>query len=179
MRKTIAAVAVGVSWFAWTVARVGATQWPGTNQASEAFHIDSPYPMAKKQLQRAIAGAARRLSRGDCQTIFRDFLDDSRQPLDARLDALHQSATEHLFALRFVDSRDASPCRADRHIIAFTERGSYVVYICGARFESEFVHDSVTSEVVIIHELLHSLGLGENPPTESEITHQIFARCAA
>ena len=41
------------------------------------------------------------------------------------------------------------------------------------------MHDLLTSEVVIIHELLHALGLGENPPTESGITHQIFARCSA
>jgi hypothetical protein len=179
MRKTIGAMVACASWFVCNVPPVRATQYPVTTPVFEAFHIDSPYGMVRQQLRRAISGAARRLSRGGCQTIFRDFLDDSRQPLDSRLDTLHQSAAEYLYSLRFVDSRDSSPCRADRHIAAFTERGSHVIHICGALFESELMHDPVTSEVVIIHELLHALGLGENPPTESEITHQIFARCAA
>jgi hypothetical protein len=179
MRKTIAAVAVGVSWFVWNVPPVVAVDCPDTAPVFEALHIDSPYPMARRQLQRAIAGAAKRLSRCPCQTIFRDFRDDSGRPLDSKLDALHQSGAEYLYSLRFVDSRDSSACRADRRIAAFTERGSHVIHICGARFESELMHDPVTSEVVIIHELLHALGLGENPPTESEITHQIFARCSA
>ena len=32
-------------------------------------------------------------------------------------------------------------------------------------------------EAVIIHETLHSLGLGENPPTSDEITWRVFSRC--
>jgi hypothetical protein len=30
---------------------------------------------------------------------------------------------------------------------------------------------------MIIHEILHSLGLGENPPSSDEITKQVAARC--
>jgi len=33
------------------------------------------------------------------------------------------------------------------------------------------------AEAVIIHETLHSLGLGENPPTSDEITRRVFSRC--
>jgi hypothetical protein len=29
----------------------------------------------------------------------------------------------------------------------------------------------------VVHELLHSLGLGENPPTSREITAQVLKRC--
>jgi hypothetical protein len=179
MWKTIGAVAAGASLFVWNVPPVGATQCASNTPVPDVFHIMSPYPRVRAQLQRAITGAARLLSGCECQTIFRDFRDDSGRSLDSRLDALQQSGTEYLYGLRFVDSRDSSPCRANRHIVAFTERGSHVIHICGARFESEFEHDPVTSEVVIIHELLHALGLGENPPTESEITHQIFARCSS
>jgi hypothetical protein len=176
--KTIGALVVSSSGFVWNVPSVRAAQCPDTAPVVEEFHIDSPYPMVRRQLQRAIAGAGRRLSGCTCQTIFREFLDDSGRSLESRLNALHQSGAGYLYALRFVDSRDSSLCRADRHIAAFTERGSHVIRICGTRFESDLMHDPVTSEVVILHELLHSLGLGENPPTESEITHQIFARCA-
>jgi hypothetical protein len=179
MWKTIGALVVSASWLVWNMPSVRATQCPDTAPVVEEFHIDSPYAMVRRQLQRAISGAARRLSRCTCQTIFRDFRDNSGQPLDSKLDALQQSGAEYLYSLRFVDSRDSPVCRADRHIAAFTGRGSHVIHICGARFESELMHDPDTSEVLIIHELLHALGLGENPPTESEITHQIFARCAA
>jgi hypothetical protein len=37
--------------------------------------------------------------------------------------------------------------------------------------------DGVTVELVLIHELLHSLGLGENPPSSAEITRQVTKRC--
>ena len=33
------------------------------------------------------------------------------------------------------------------------------------------------AEDLIIHELLHSLGLGENPPTSSQISSQVMRRC--
>jgi len=29
----------------------------------------------------------------------------------------------------------------------------------------------------MIHEALHTLGLGENPPTSAEITERVLARC--
>ena len=33
------------------------------------------------------------------------------------------------------------------------------------------------AESLVIHELLHTLGLGENPPTSAEITRRVEARC--
>jgi hypothetical protein len=30
---------------------------------------------------------------------------------------------------------------------------------------------------MVIHEILHTLGLGENPPTSVEITQRVEARC--
>jgi hypothetical protein len=30
---------------------------------------------------------------------------------------------------------------------------------------------------MIIHEMMHTLGLGENPPTTFEITERVMARC--
>jgi hypothetical protein len=31
--------------------------------------------------------------------------------------------------------------------------------------------------MIVIHELLHALGLGENPPLSVEITGQVMRRC--
>ena len=33
------------------------------------------------------------------------------------------------------------------------------------------------AEAMVIHEMLHTLGLGENPPTTFEITERIRERC--
>jgi hypothetical protein len=33
------------------------------------------------------------------------------------------------------------------------------------------------AEVCLIHDMLHTLGLGENPPTSSEITQRVKRRC--
>jgi hypothetical protein len=34
------------------------------------------------------------------------------------------------------------------------------------------------AEVYVIHEMLHTLGLGENPPSSQEITQAVVKRCA-
>lgn len=39
--------------------------------------------------------------------------------------------------------------------------------------------DGAVGELVIIHELLHALGLGENPPTSHEIVALVWRRCGA
>lgn len=33
------------------------------------------------------------------------------------------------------------------------------------------------AEAIVIHEMLHSLGLGENPPTSDYITSRVMERC--
>jgi hypothetical protein len=39
-------------------------------------------------------------------------------------------------------------------------------------FESGFL-----AEAMVIHEMLHTLGLGENPPSTFEITERVRQRC--
>jgi hypothetical protein len=34
-----------------------------------------------------------------------------------------------------------------------------------------------TTEIIVIHEFLHTLGLGENPPTSQAITQRVAIRC--
>ena len=57
--------------------------------------------------------------------------------------------------------------------------GSRVVEVCGAVFARQSVQDAQSGEVLIIHELLHSLGLGENPPSSAEISRGVLARCGS
>jgi hypothetical protein len=61
-------------------------------------------------------------------------------------------------------------CRAAEATTAFTTPGSHVIHVCSARFADRFAAKTRDGELLIIHELLHAVGLGENPPSSSEIT---------
>jgi hypothetical protein len=51
------------------------------------------------------------------------------------------------------------------------------VYVCTAWFREAFATNPGLAEEVIIHESLHALGLGENPPSSQEITTRVAERC--
>jgi hypothetical protein len=52
-----------------------------------------------------------------------------------------------------------------------------VIHVCSNRFADRQAKDHVYVELIVIHEFLHALGLGENPPTSDAITKQVAARC--
>ena len=60
---------------------------------------------------------------------------------------------------------------------AFTAQGSRVVYLCGRDFERAWRRDVAEVQATVIHELLHSLGLGENPPSPRAINNRIQQLC--
>jgi hypothetical protein len=41
----------------------------------------------------------------------------------------------------------------------------------------ELANRSTAAELLVIHELLHTLGLGENPPSSVDITRVVTSRC--
>jgi hypothetical protein len=57
---------------------------------------------------------------------------------------------------------------------AYTHRNGSTVWICVERFNR--LHP-LEADAAIIHELFHTVGLDENPPTSLEITKQVVARC--
>jgi hypothetical protein len=57
---------------------------------------------------------------------------------------------------------------------AYTVRGSGVIFLCGGNFVRQGPR---LQENALIHEMLHSLGLGENPPSSKEISRQVERRC--
>jgi hypothetical protein len=61
--------------------------------------------------------------------------------------------------------------------LAFTEVGSQVIRVCGGQFRDRFLRQRSNTEIIIIHEFLHTLGLGENPPSSQAITRQVALRC--
>jgi hypothetical protein len=60
---------------------------------------------------------------------------------------------------------------------AFTSPGNGTIAICTRAFFEVLARDPVRMEAILIHEALHSLGLGENPPSSAEITRRVLERC--
>lgn len=124
----------------------------------------------------AVEGARERLARQGCGQVLDEFEDAAGRTLRANLDALALTPAEYLDRIFFYDAEGAGHCRTTK-VLAMTTPGSRVVVVCGARFVAARRHDRRLTEVVLIHETLHTLGLGENPPRSSEITSRVFARC--
>jgi hypothetical protein len=58
-----------------------------------------------------------------------------------------------------------------------TTPGSRAVFVCTNRFTDFAKRSPVEAEAIVIHELLHTLGLGENPPSSDEITEAVLEAC--
>jgi hypothetical protein len=72
---------------------------------------------------------------------------------------------------------DSRHRRCETGALFFTEPGSRVVRVCGnelTRMNGEHPQYVTAS---IIHEILHTLGLGERPPSSREITARVMIRC--
>ena len=54
---------------------------------------------------------------------------------------------------------------------------SRVVFVCTTRFADRYAHHTAGGELLLIHELLHSTGLGENPPAGLQVTDAVGRRC--
>ena len=128
-----------------------------------------------KYVRRAVEGAARRLADPGCQQVLTDFTDLSGRSLQTNLDVLGLPADEYLGLVMFYE---ASPKRCRRSgATMLTAPGSRVVYVCPGRLQRIQQRKPAEAEALIIHEMLHSLGLGENPPSAEEITNRVKRRC--
>ena len=122
----------------------------------------------------ALSGARRRLQRPECQRILGEFSDSSGLTLGARLASSGLSAEERMAQILFYDGQEKICDRS--HIMAVTAPGSRVVLIC-PEFVRRYQDDPGYGQAIILHEVLHSIGLAENPPTSAEITRRVIQRC--
>ncbi len=155
---------------------LGAVTGAARAEAAEATVANARLRQAldRAMLAEAIRGAARRLGDPRCQELLDDLRDRSRRPLREALDAEGLTAPEFLGRLYFYDGTE-SGCGARR--LAYTQARSRVVYVCGSRFREVYQRNTTLAEVAVVHEALHCLGLGENPPTWQEINSWIEAAC--
>jgi len=148
---------------------------PGQDTSPARYHIFVG-DQAGRVVLWALDGAARRLSAPGCQRVFDDFTDETGRSLAADLADTGHAAAGALASLYFADARDSAQCRTNEAVAAFTAPRSRVVQIC----PTPFVHLALkpgAGDVLIIHEFLHTLGLGENPPASGEITNVVRQRC--
>ncbi len=85
-------------------------------------------------------------------------------------------ANEFLSTLFFVDGR-ATPLCASGKAAAGANPGSIFIGVCKETFARVDAADPGLAANVVIHEMLHALGLGENPPSSEEISRQVGKRC--
>lgn len=124
-------------------------------------------------VERAVMGARRRLAHAECAAVLADFVDANGRTLAEAAAALGPAAPDALSRIRFRDGRESVTCSATS-VAAFTGAGSRVVFVCPQTFLGL---RGTRPALVIIHELLHSLGLGERPPSSAHIDHAVARRC--
>jgi hypothetical protein len=136
----------------------------------------SPRPGLEERipdLKRAREGARERLGDPGCLAVLEDFESVNGGRLDLVLRLTGRTAQEQLDLLELESGLGRPGC--SRGQLAFTQIGSPVVSICVRPFT---LLQPGKQEAVLIHEMLHSLGLGENPPESVAITEQVLKRCA-
>jgi hypothetical protein len=133
-----------------------------------------------RAVRNAVAGAFDRLADARCQEIFGAFRDPSGRTIQERLDVMGITGQDYLRLVLFYDGAHLAACRPNITSVVFavTAPGSRAVFICGPQFSKQHRQMPFKSEATVLHEVLHSLGLRENPPSSEEITWQVVESCA-
>ena len=125
----------------------------------------------------SLEGASEWLQAPRCQMLLTEFVDGRGRSLTERLAELNLSTAEYLRVVIFRDAEVAPQCQAPG-VLAFTLTNSRIVYVCGRVFVRAAKRDAAEGRATVIHEVLHSLGLGENPPRPQDITFRIKQLCS-
>jgi hypothetical protein len=135
-------------------------------------------PRLTRAVLAAVNEASRKLEKAECRQIYSDFTAASGRSLQQNLDATGRTGQAQLRWLIFYNASAEQTC-ARRDTVAATNPGSRLVHLCPEQWlEAQFLQPGYAA-VLILHEELHSLGLGENPPSSREITLGVIARCGS
>lgn len=148
---------------------------PGAAGAEGSFPLVEPRlgPLVLRTVERA----AERFAEPGCATLLTDFTDvRTGADLAATLAASGRKASDLIASLRFLDADHMVQCRR-RSTWAWVPVGADVVFVCRSRFADLARKDEWLAGNVLVHEALHTLGLGENPPSSEEITERVARRC--
>jgi len=128
---------------------------------------------AALDVSRAVRDARHRLEEPGCQRLLDEFTDRDGRPLRERLG----TSTPYTYLAQLV-LREGEIPRGSGHCAspgaaAFTVDGA-AVFVCGTGFRKLGPGARANA---LIHEMLHTLGLRENPPSSAEITRRVTALC--
>ena len=167
----LAAAVAGLGLTSITSADVPAL--PSAPAPRVALRVRARNTMTVAALDAASRAASERLAEPGCARVLSDFTDAGGRTLQQRLDATAASSGRLLVYL--YDGASRASCQGGRRL-AVTEPGSHVVHVC-PQFVLRERQDPTQAHVVIIHEVLHALGLGETSLSSNAITRQVGHRC--
>ena len=131
-------------------------------------------PAERHALQWSVGIAARQLRQPECLKAFAELqLPDGSTPLQ-RLEATGLTAEAFLATLEWESGATSGRC-APGALLA-TVRNGRRVSVCPG-FAKIVASQPSFGATLVIHEQLHALGLGENPPTSTYITTRVYHRC--
>jgi hypothetical protein len=173
MKSPRRGLAFGVSALAALVPQPCGAGTKGPDPAQVLMH----HPSHAGIVLMALNGAYRKLGRPACQQLLDDFSDAEGRTLREKLAPLGMGPAEYLSLITYRDGRDLASGRCEKGgNAAVTRPGHRVVFVCVASFGEQ---RPGIRENTLIHEMLHSLGLGENPPSSGQINAQVLRRCGS
>lgn len=143
--------------------------------AAERPNVRLSGQAGRHAVTRALDAAADRLARPECAALLSEFRDAEGRTLQENLTERGVDAPGYLATVLFYDGHWNGRC-AKKGVVAVTTPGSRVVMVCHG-FYQLWLAEPEHAEAILIHEALHTLGLGENPPSSREITRRVQDRC--
>src|SRR5256885_13152481 len=138
----------------------GSSQDRSPTSKATWIRVQIPDPVANRATADALDGANALFSRPSCRLLLTDFTDRTGRSLADRLSAFDVDVQTYLTMVLFVDGTRDATCAAGA--VAFTEPGSRVVRVCVDELKRTWQKDHAYVIASVIHEVLHTLGLGEN-----------------
>ena len=145
----------------------------GLTAAPVTFFIHRRLP---SEFRASVEEARRRLLDSRCSDVLTDFEDAEGRRLDLKIADLNQTAASYLSLVLFYDGRPTAECGFSKNL-AWTNPGSRAVQVCADQFLVEQRRNMGYTANTLIHEMLHTLGLGETPPAPRVITARVAERC--
>ena len=174
-RRRPLSVAMLLAALAWpaTAAENAGPAPVGLTAAPVTFFIHRRLPA---EFRSSVDEARRRLLDSRCADVLTDFEDLDGRRLDLKVADLHQTAASYLSLVLFYDGRPTEECGFSKNL-AWTSPGSRAVQVCTNQFLAEQRRNVGYTANTLIHEMLHTLGLGETPPAPRVITARVADRC--
>jgi hypothetical protein len=138
--------------------------------------VHVPDPVAGRASRQALDQARRLLGEPRCRSVLTQFADREGHALADRLNALGVEVQTYLTMIVFIDDTRHRSCVEG--VIGFTTPGSRVVHLCLDELKRTWQQKPTHVVAAFIHEMLHTLGLGENPPSTREITRRVLQQCS-